>query len=378
VKSFNDTIDLISGYSQYDPSSGNTGPLFGDSTISSVVDSLVSKTTGQVAGLPNSLSAISQIGITLDQSNHLNIDDGALTTALTSNLAGVAKLFQSAGSATDPSIQFVSSTGDTQPNNGAGYAVNITQPAKQAVVSSGSALAGVLAQDETLSFSGASLGITAGSSGAYQITFKAGSSLSDIISQVNADSRLGSALTASNVNNTLTLSSKSYGSVAQIAVASNIAAGTSGSTGLGTALQTQQGVDVAGTINGEVATGTGQFLVGSQAGGGGVAKGQALGLQIRVTATAPGSYGAITFSSGTADQIKNYVNTQTDGFTGALTTGVQGFQASIDDNNTSISDLEAALTVEQTNLQQQYATLEATVSQIKSTSTSLLQIGSAG
>ena len=376
VKAFNDTIDLVGSYSTFDPSTGKTGVLFGDSTAAAVVDSLTSQVTGQVTGLPSSLSAISQVGISLDQTNHLSIDDAALSAALSSNLAGVAKLFQSAGTPTDPAVQFVSSTGDTKPTS-SGYSVNITQPAQQATVTAGSALAGTLAQNETLTFTGALLGTVAGASGGYQVTLNQGSSLADIISQINADSKLKSVLTASNVGGKLTLQSKAFGSTAELAVVSSVSTGTANSSGIGDTLIDQKGLDVAGTINGEAATGTGQFLTGSQAGGGGAAKGQALGLQLRITATTAGSYGTISFTSGAADQIKNYVNTQTDGFTGALTTGVQGFQSAIDDNQSSIDDLEARLKDVEAGLRQQYASLEATVSQIKSTSSSLLQIGSA-
>ncbi|HLJ55613.1 MAG TPA: flagellar filament capping protein FliD [Chthonomonadaceae bacterium] len=375
VKSFNDTIDLISNQSQFDPTTGNTGVLFGDSTTSTIVDSLVSQATSQVQGLPSSLSAISQIGITLDQTNHLNIDDAALTQALTDNLQGVAKLFQSNGQPTDSSVQFVSGTGDTQPTTGSGYAVAITQPAQQAVVTASNVLAGGLGQDETLTFTGSLLGTIAGSAGGYQLTLPQGSTVDGIVSLLNADKTLSPILSAANVGGKLTLTTKSYGSLAELAVQSNVDSSTANSTGIGTALVDQKGQDVAGTINGEVATGTGQFLLGSQAGGNGIAKGQALGLQLRVTATAPGSYGTITFSSGVADQLKNYVNTQTDGFTGALTTSAQGLQDSIDDNKKNISDLEASITTMQADLQQQYATLESTISQIKSTSTSIGQIG---
>ena len=376
VKSFNDTIDLINSYQQFDPTSGNTGALFGDSTIDSIKDSLVSNVTGPVAGLPSSFSAISQVGISLDQGDHLNIDDGALTTALTNNLQDVAKLFRSAGSPTDLSVQFVSGSGDTQPSGSAGYAVAVTQPAQQAVVTAGSSLVGALGQDETLSFTGSLLGTLPGAAGAYQVGLNQGSSLDDIVSLLNADTKLSPILSASNVNNTLTLTSKAYGSLAELAVSSSVDSTLlPNSTGIGTTLLDQKGLDVAGTINGEQATGTGQFLTGSQAGGSGIAKGQALGLQLRVTATTPGNYGTVAYSSGVADIAKNYVNTQTDGFTGALTTAAQGLQDFIDSNNQNITDLELQITTLQSSLQEQYATLELTVSQLKSTSSSISALG---
>ena len=243
------------------------------------------------------------------------------------------------------------------------------------MVTASSVLTSPLGQDETLSFTGNLFGTIPGAAGGYQLSLRAGNSLNDIISQINADSKLSPILSASNVGNKLTLTSKSYGALADLAIISTIGSGTANSTGIGTTLIDSKGIDVAGTINGEPATGTGQFLVGSQAGGGGSPKGQALGLQIRVTATAPGSYGSIAYTSGVGDAIKNYINTQTDGFTGALTTGVKGFQSAIDDTQGSISDLEDRLKAVETGLRAQYASLESTVSQIKSTSVSIGQIG---
>lgn len=371
VKAFNDTVDAISNQSQYDPASGKSGALFGDSTTSGIIDALTSSTTSQIPGLPGSVSALSQIGITLDQGNHLNIDDGQLSSALSGNLQGVAKLFRSAGTPTDPTVQFVSSTGDTKPSGPTGYAVNITQPAQQAVITAGTALTGALGQDEVLTFSGPIFGTTTG----YPLTLTQGSSLADIVSKINGDAKLGSLLSASIVNNQLTLASKLYGSTAEFSVVSSIPTSTGNTSGIGDTILDQKGVDVAGTINGETATGIGQFLTGSQTGSGPASKGKAFGLQIRVTATTPGSYGSIAFTSGAADIVKNYINTQTDGFTGALTTAVTGFQDSIKDLQSSIDDLEARITDHQTSLRQQYADLETTIAQIKSSSSSLATLG---
>jgi flagellar hook-associated protein 2 len=158
-------------------------------------------------------------------------------------------------------------------------------------------------------------------------------------------------------------------------VVSSIPTSTSNSSGIGTTLLDQKGVDVAGTINEEAATGIGQFLTGSQQGTTSTTNGKALGLQIRVTATAPGSYGTISFTSGVADLVKNYVNTQTDGFTGALATAVNGFQDNINDLQGSITDLETQLTAQQQALTDQYAQLEATVSQLRSAGAGLAALG---
>src|SRR5579884_4094332 len=253
VKAFNSAVDAVGSLAQYDPDTGKTGPLFGDITTQSVVDGLVSNATDVVSGLPMDLSLLSQIGITLDQSNHLVVDNDQLNTALSGNLKGVAKLFQAYGAPSNSSVQFVSSTGDTQPSGSAGYAVVVTQPATQATLLAPTAQTAPLAQDEVITFGGPLFGTssTAPLTGGHQITLHAGSTIDDVISQINGDSVVGPLISASKDATTgaLQLVSKQYGSSAEFAVVSAIPAANN-SSGIGTTVLDQKGQDVAGTING--------------------------------------------------------------------------------------------------------------------------------
>lgn len=375
VKAYNDTIDGIASLSQFDGTSGQTGPLFGDVTSQSIVSGLVTHVSDIVPGLPSNLSLLSQIGITLDQSDHLAVDDAKLSAALTSNLQGVAQLFRANGVPSNSQVQFVSGSENTQPSGAAGYAVHVTVPAAQATVTAGTAQTTALAQDEVLTFGGPlfGTGTTPPLTGGRQITLHAGSSLDDVISQINGDSVLGPVLSASKVGGKLTLTTKQYGASAQFAVSSAIA-GASDSSGLGTSVLVAQGQDVQGTINGESATGIGQFLTGSQFGAGNVSNGKALGLQLRVTVTAAGDYGAVTFTNGVASTVKNYITSLTDGFKGVLTTAAGELQNSIDDYQKNIDDIEARLKDEETTLRQQFTAMEVAVVQIKQSSAGLAQL----
>ncbi len=377
VKAFNDTIDTIESKSTFDSATGSTGSLFGDSTTASIVDSLVSQATSQFSGLPSNFSLLSQAGITLDQGDHLQVDEAALTAALQNNLSSVAQLFQAYGTPSDPSVQFVTSSDKTQPTGLAGYPVNITTPAQQAVITAGTAQSLVLAQDETLTFAGPPFGVlvTPTLVGGHTISLHAGSSVTDIASQINADPLVGKVLTATVVGGKLTFTSKQYGSAAEIAVISSIPDGGAGNTsGFGTTVLDKKGVDIAGTINGESATGVGQFLTGSLKGSNGTSNGKALGLQIRVTATAAGAYGSIGFTSGAANQVNGYINSQTDSYSGALSTAVAGLQSNIDDINKAITDLEASIKDHQITLQQQYTAMEVAVGRIKAASAGLSRL----
>ena len=373
VTAYNDTLDTIDGYSQYDPSSGKTGPLFGDGTTQGVYDNLVSLTNGTVGGLPLNLSLLSQVGITLGQDDRLSIDDATLSSQLSTNLNGVAKLFQSYGAPSDPTVQFVSSTKDTVPSSPSGYAVQVFTPASQATYTTASVQTQPLTTDESLTFAGPLFGSSATDTPLQgrSIQLLAGASASDIVSQINADPIIGAQISASLApGGQLRFTSKQYGANAEFGVVSSASIGPD-TSGVGTTAKHFQGVDVVGTINGESATGVGQFLTGSQIAGSYGANGQALGLQLRVTATAPGAYGNVVYTAGVANVVKNYITTQTDAYTGALTTAVTGLQSNIDDYQSNIDDIETSLTAEQQRLKDQFTAMEVAIAQIKSASAGL-------
>jgi flagellar hook-associated protein 2 len=375
VTAFNTAIDTINNSSTYDSTTGATGVLFGDSTTSGIVDNLVTTAGGAVTGLPSALSALSQIGITLDPSgnDHLDVDSAALASALSSNLSGVAKLFQASGVPTNPQIQYVTATSTAKPSSATGYAVQITAPATQATYTASVAQTQPLLTDETLSFGGPLFGSssTAPLTG-YAITLKAGSTAAGIVSQINADSTLGATVSASlNGSGQLQLTSKQYGSAASFSVASTVGAANN-SSGVGNSVQTVSGTDVQGSINGETATGQGQFLTGSQQGG------QASGLEIRVTATSAGSYGNIVYTSGIADSVKNYTNTLTDPYTGILTLDTNDFQSQYNDLQTDIANIEAQVSADQQLWLLQFTNMETTVANLKSASAGLVTLSSGG
>ena len=232
-----------------------------------------------------------------------NVDDATLSSQLTTNLTGVAKLFQASGAPSDPNVQFVSATQDTVPSSSNGYAVQVFTPASQAtytVVKHPNAaiddgrIADVrratvrhvgnrfaAARTEYLSFMRARR---------LPILFRR--SMPTRLLARRFPRPLRRRLRAAQ----LRLTSKQYGSAADFAVVSSASIGTD-TSGVGTTPQEVQGVDVVGTINGESATGIGQFLTGSQIAGNYGANGQALGLQLRVTATSPGNYGNVVYTS---------------------------------------------------------------------------------
>ncbi|RKZ08519.1 flagellin [bacterium] len=190
---------------------------------------------------------------------------------------GVKKLLDGSsgvnGSTTDSSVTFLSATENTVAGT---YAINITTQAEQAVVTAGTTQTAVLGADETLTING------------VQINLVAGMTQNQVVDRIN-EYNASTGVTASlNANNQLTLSSDAYGSNINISAASNVAAATT-STGIGTTVLSDTGVDIAGTIGGLAATGRGAVLTGDT--------GTAIeGLSIMTTGAA-GAHGSIIVSS---------------------------------------------------------------------------------
>jgi len=362
VTAYNNLVTAVNGVASYNSSTNVAGPLFGNSIIENMMNSVTNIIVGQVNGLSGANSTLAQIGITLDQNGNLNINSSTLNNALQSNLGAVAKIFQAVGTSTDNTISYVNSTSNTKPSGTAGYPVNITQVATQATVTAGTAhTSDNNPNTETLTFTGNMFG------NGYNLFLAPNSTLDGIISQINGDQTLSNYITAQNINNQLVLTAKQYGSNYNFSVVSNEAA-ASNNSGIGTTALNAQGLNVAGTINGEAATGNGQLLTGNS--------GNATtdGLTLLVQSTTTGSHGAVIFTQGVADQIKNYANSVTDFINGTLTQFSNSLGSQISDLSSQISDMQTNLNAQQAFLEQEFANMDTAVAQLNASAASLASL----
>ncbi len=363
VNQYNQLVRTVSNMSQFDPQTLDSGPLFGDVTTQNLVNSITDILTGQVKGLTGTKTLLSDIGITLDKTNILNIDDTALTAALNSNLSDVSHIFRAAGTATDSSISFVTSTQKSRASTTAGYAINITQAATQATTTAPTQhTANNNPDSEILTFAGGQFpnsGLT--------IAINPNSTLDDIVAQINADKGISPIVTAANVGGYLQLTSKVFGSSYSFTVhSSQSAAANNSGIGIDTLIAT--GLDVAGTINGETATGKGQFLTGN------AGNATTDGLQLRVASTTTGSKGTITYSSGLAAQSFFFAQGSADALTGSLTQYGSALNGQVTEMTQQIKDMQASVTDRESRLREQFAAMESSVARLKSQQNSLASL----
>jgi flagellar hook-associated protein 2 len=123
--------------------------------------------------------------------------------------------------------------------------------------------------------------------------------------------------------------------------------------------ESHAGLDVAGTINGVAATGTGQVLMAP-------ATDRTLGgLALTVTATAAGAYGTFAYAPGAAQRLNMVATGATDFASGSITNAVNSENSLIKDLTEQISDWDQRLQQKQDMLQTQFANLETALGQLK-------------
>ncbi|MDR4504147.1 MAG: flagellar filament capping protein FliD [Candidatus Scalindua sp.] len=192
------------------------------------------------------------------------------------------------------------------------------------------------------------------------------------VSETNTDGvtgRYAMELTASSSGNNFVLTHNSYGSAQGFTIdESNDTLGAEGS---------QIGVDVAGTINGESATGVGQILTGDAPAADSTTSVEGLVLRILSTAATtpslPSSKGTVTLTKGAAEQMFNNIDTIVNSIDGLLTIRMDGLQESIDSLQGTIDGMEDRLSTEQANLEFKFVRLELNLSRLQSVSSFLSQ-----
>jgi len=363
ISSYNDMIGTIKSLTSYDASTGSAGILLGDSIARNVASQVRNLISSSVSGLTGNYTSLVNLGITTQADGTLTLDQTKLSSALSSDYSVVGKLFSAIGTTSDSLISY---TGSTSTSTIGEYAVNISQLATQATIT-GAATSGfpltidanndnfVLKVDGTQS---ASIALT-------QQSYASGAELAvELQSRINGDINLknaGVSVSVSYVTDHFEISSSTYGSASTIELVTadtNTAATLGLSVGAGTS-----GVDVAGTIGGVSATGSGQTLTGN---------GDAAGISLKVEGTTTGSRGSVVFSRGVADQI----NTLLDGYLASnsvIDARTEGLNNRITDINDQRDRLACRIAIIQQRYTAQFTAMDTLLGQLQSTSNYLSQ-----
>lgn len=176
------------------------------------------------------------------------------------------------------------------------------------------------------------------------------------------EGRFALSITASNDGSDhLNLTHDSYGSDHSFTISEDT------ETGLWTGSQTtpvevDNGEDVAGTINAEAATGSGQILTGDDD------EANVDGLVIKYTGTSTGNIGDIKLTLGTAELFDRALYNMTDDYEGYIAFKQDSLQDRIDDHEDQIKEMEARLALKMERMIYKFVAMELALSKIQNQS----------
>jgi len=361
VKAYNELNTVLSGLTGYNAATKTGGALLGDSTARSIQEQVRKMLTGSLEGLSNTSMSLSKIGVAFQKDGSLAVDSAKLAKAMTDNYGDIAGLFATVGKATDSLVNFANSSNATKAGS---YDIVVTRLATQAKLT-GTSNIGNLTEilpnavlNVTLDGINAKVDLTPGQYNPTQLAAMVQSAINGSAAFKTASSKI----TATIEDGKLSLVSDRYGSGSKI----TINAPGSINAKLGGISQTAiDGIDVAGTIGGMPATGSGQFLTG--------AIGTSVdGLKLEITGGTTGSRGRIDFSQGFADRLNKLADKfiGTDGTISARTTGlnetIKTFTKQYDALESRLTDIEA-------RYRKQFTALDVMIASMNSTSDFLTQ-----
>ncbi|MGQ0766230.1 MAG: flagellar filament capping protein FliD [Gemmatimonadota bacterium] len=331
-------------------------PLRGNTSLRSSISTFTTALLTDVAGLTGVFARAGSAGLALQSDGTLKLDEAVFKSALATNFAEVVRLFSTGGTTTNSSLSYWASTARSVPGT---YAVNITAAATVATIT-GSGFSGTYIDDGTAD----TLTITDDGNGfAGSIAVGNGDTIDTIVTRLNtmfAGNKL--AVVASKSGNNLVLTGSRYGSAATITVAWT-PGGANGTAQMGIAAGTFAGTDVAGTIGGLTATGSGQVLTG-------VAGGVTEGLAVTWSAGTTGAAGDITFVQGVGGRLAGAAEVVTDPG-GIITTNTDSLTRSVEELRTRADTVQQQLDRRREGLIRQFVEMERALSRIQSQATAL-------
>ena len=360
VKAYNDLNTTIVNLTKYDAETKKASLLTGESTVRTLQSQLRGLFNTPLSIAAGGLTSLADVGIAFQTDGTLKLDSTKLTAALNDPSKDVSTLFAQVAKPTGSLVSLVSTTASTKVGT---YAVSVSQMPTQgtsvgSVTPVGNDLKIAAGADDNLvlDVDGVSVSITLTAGNYTSATLAA-----EIQSKINEALNLNSAaisVTVSESGGPFTVTSASYGSTSRVSIT-----GGNGSTAIfGTPVETA-GLDIAGTIGGVAATGSGYTLTGA---------GAASGLSIKIDGGTTGDRGSVSFGNGYAYQLDKLISRMLD--TDSLIEGrLDGINSSIEDIGDRREAMVQRLESVEKRLRAQFTALDTLMARMQQTSTFLSQ-----
>lgn len=370
VDAYNDVNEFIKKQSSYDTESKESGVLFTEYSLQTVQSSMRSILSSRLAGIDGQYNQLYTLGIRSGPDGRLTIRDSAkLEKAIREDIDNITRVFSSSGNSSTEKIEFLSA--GTKSKVGEKLDVNITQAATRGRFQ-GALTADPASIPLTLTSSNNRLkfSIDGLESNEIVLSEKTYTSFDELVaeiqSRIDSDSKIASrGLTVSwqsgsNGTGYLQLQSSTYGSTSKVMVIAAVPNTAVNVLGLAGGFS-QNGLDVAGTINGEAATGSGQVLTGSDS------NKTTAGLKLRITLAesevVSGVEGTITLAKGVASKMNDYLGGNTVSDKGLIDRRIKGYEKQLQELKDRITDFDKRLATRREALYAKFYAMEEALSQ---------------
>lgn len=347
VDAANGALKEIKAQTAFNATTKVGGPLMSTFGVRTLQANLLTSIVDSVAG--SSLESSSLAGVSTKGDGTLVFDKAKFLAAYADDPDAVSALFVRAGTASAGNESFVAFKTSTDKTLEGTYAVNVTVAAERATASGLTAPA-----LETLAL-GETIEVRVGTTVATYVA-AAGATLTEVADGLNAamaEEALNMVATVE--SGRLVLRTTAYGGAATFDVRSTRSDEDADQTGIvdvANVWETHSGVDVEGTINGVVASGSGQVLT---------APGDddtLAGLALTISATAPGAYGTFTYSPGVSQRLASVADFAIDTVSGTLTALIEGRTTEIERLTDQIERFEVRITARALRLRKQFTAME--------------------
>ncbi len=347
--------------SKFDKSSNTAAPLLSDRNLAQMVNEIATTTIATVSGLPQSTNMLFSIGLKIDDSGLMSIDEKKLNEKIVDTFSDVANLFRSHGKTDNPGVSFLGMTEETRVNP-TGYRVDISNTAKRGFYL-GTPLSGIIRVDDTNNILVVKMnGRVSDPIELRKDVYTPGSLAKTIQNRLMEDKVLGRrGIQVREEEGRLKIVSSTYGSNSTI----DVEAGSGmdlASLGLVDGTSTA-GEDVAGSIGNVEAKGRGQLLAGAE-------DSNTEGLRIFVTLgendLLDEEEATVKISKGVAVKLGDKLSKLNDPLGGNVkraTDDITGQMSSFDEQ---IKRLNERAESKRSRLQNKFAKLDSTMGRLKS------------
>ena len=359
VKAYNDLDKTIKTLTAYDPATKVGGALLGEASVRNIQSQVRTMLGDSLTG-GGALTNLTQVGVTFQRDGSMALDSAKLTKAIETSFDDLAGLFASVGTSSDSLVKYIGSATTTKPGSGALFISALaTRGQVSGTLAANTAITLGNNDQLNLSVDGISTSLTLAPN-----NYTPASLAAYLQSTINGASEFktgGVTVSVSaDADGKLTIMSNRYGSASKVDVSGNAADGL-----LPSATDTD-GTDVAGTIDGVAATGSGQLLT---AGAGSTLA----GLKMEITGGPyPAERGTVSFSQGYADVLSRLMDNFTSS-SGLINGQTNSLQESVKDIGKSREAMNLKLQGIEKRLTKQFTALDVTISRMTSTSNYLTQ-----